>query len=148
MLKKFILCKYKTVNFQLHESMNNPYIYWCSNEKCRKLIYLRNNSVFWYFQCTLASSIFFIFKYWLLEEKNRHNIYDFLKENLPSLIISKKLILEILTKIRFITAHYIKDTYIIEDISSEKEYAIYKTDESLFKKLIMFKNLYFAYPIP
>ena len=26
-LKKFILCKYKTVNFQLHESMNNPYIY-------------------------------------------------------------------------------------------------------------------------
>ena len=36
------LCKYKTVNLQAYESMNNPYICRCSNAKCRKLFYLRD----------------------------------------------------------------------------------------------------------
>ena len=48
------------------------------------------------------------------------------------IIYLQQLILEILTKFRNIIAHYIKDTYIIEDISVENEYATYAIDENLF----------------
>ena len=60
--KECPLCKYNIVNLQAYESINNPYICRCCNGKCRKLIYLKDNSIFGYFPRTLASSLLFILK--------------------------------------------------------------------------------------
>ena len=51
---------------------------------------------------------------------------------MPKISISKQLILDILTQFKFIIAHYLKDKYGIENISTENEFSSYSVDESLF----------------
>lgn len=77
----------------------------------------------------------YIIKLWILEKKNCNEIYNKIKEESVTIVISKEKIRALLKVLRICISHYIKDTYIIENISIRNEYAYYAVDESDFIKL-------------
>ena len=86
------------------------------------------------FPKTNISTILYIIKILLLEKKNGNDIYNHIKNETENIIISKQKIEEILSKLRNFIAHYLKDMYILENISKTNEYKYYAIDESEFVK--------------
>ena len=109
---KFSLCVYSNVNITEYNSLNNPYISRCSNDKCRKIIYLREGTIFGHFPKTACSNILYVIKLWLFENKNAMEIHKKFKNDIPNISISLIHFIEILQKLREYIAHYIKDVYI------------------------------------
>ena len=66
-------------------------------------------------------------------KKNYNEIYNKIKEESVEVVISKEKIRELLKVLRICISHYIKDTYIIENIN-RNEFAHYAFDESDFIK--------------
>ena len=63
------------VNLYNNESLNNPISKRCTNNKCRKIKYLRNNSFLEHFPRTPASIIFKVIYIWLNEKSNANDKY-------------------------------------------------------------------------
>ena len=68
-------------------------------------------------------------------KKNANDIYNHIKNQSENINISKTKIEAILHKLRLFIAHYIKDVYIIENISKANEFKYYAVDESEFVKI-------------
>ena len=68
------LCENKHVYLNDNESINNLYLARCSNPKCRKIYYLRGNSILGKFSRTKASTLLYIIKLWIIEKKWRTNL--------------------------------------------------------------------------
>ena len=68
-------------------------------------------------------------------KKNGEQIYEKLKEDFKNENISKNLIYDLLDTLGRYIAHYIKDVYQIENISSENKMETFAIDESLFVHL-------------
>ena len=130
--KKCPLCGYSNVNITEYNSLNNPYIARCSKAKCRKIIYLREGTLFAHFPKTACSNILYVIKLWLLENKNTMEIHKKFKNDFPNISISLIHVTEILQKLREYIAHYIKDVYKLEEISIENEMSTFAIDESNF----------------
>ena len=81
--KKCPLCGYSNVNITEYNSLNNPFIARCSKAKCRKIIYLREGTIFAHFPKTACSNILYVIKLWLLENKNSMEIHKNLKTISP-----------------------------------------------------------------
>jgi predicted DNA-binding protein YlxM (UPF0122 family) len=124
------ICAYPNINITEYNTLNNPYIARCSKSKCRKIIYLREGTVFNHFPRTTVSNILYIIKLWLFDNKNASDIYNKFKNECPNINISLIDISEILQKIREYIAHYLKDIYSIEDISEENRMERFAIDES------------------
>ena len=81
--KKCPLCGYSNVNITEYNSLNNPYIATCYKANCRKIIYLREGTIFAHFPKTACSNILYVIKLWLLENKNTMEIHKNLKTISP-----------------------------------------------------------------
>ena len=68
-------------------------------------------------------------------KNNCNEIYNKIKEESVEVVISKEKIRELLKVLRICISHYIKDTYIIENISNRNEFAHYAVDYSDFIKI-------------
>jgi len=129
------LCNNKSINIYDNNSIYNPYIGKCTNAKCRKMFYLRQGTILGLYPKTPVSTILYIIKMFILEKKNTNEIYMKIKGAHPNMNISKEKIREILKSIRLFIAHYIKDSYIIEDISQKNAFQHFAIDESDFVKI-------------
>ena len=119
-------------NMVENNTLNDPYIAKCNNAKCRRIIYLREGTVFNHFPRTACSIILYIIKLWLLENKNANEIHNKFKTEFPNINISLIKITEILHKLREYIAHYIKDTYILLRYIRRKRMSSFAIDESNF----------------
>ena len=128
------LYRYTHININNNNTLSNPYIGRCNNNKCRRIYYSREKTFFSLFPKTNISTILYIIKILLLEKKNGNDIYNHIKNETENIIISKQKIEEILSKLRNFIAHYLKDMYILENISKTNEYKYYAIDESEFVK--------------
>ena len=126
------LCSHPYVNMVENNTLNNPYIARCNNVRCRRIIYLREGKNFNHFPRTACSNILYIIKLWLFENKNANEIHNKFRTDFSNINISLIRITEILQKLREYIAHYIKDTYILEDISEENRMPSFAIDESNF----------------
>lgn len=115
-----------------NNSLNNPYIAQCSSSKCRKKIYLRENTIFKNFSKTPISLIFFIIKLSLRHNLNATQIKEEYESNNNNVDISLAHIYDILEFMRKILATYIKDTYILEPLANENSNESISIDKSLF----------------
>ena len=104
------LCSHPYVNMVENNTLNNPYIAICNNVSCRRIIYLREGTIFNHFPRTACSNILYIIKLWLFEIKNANEIHNKFRTEFPNINISLIKITEILQKLREYIAHYIKDT--------------------------------------
>lgn len=129
------LCGNTKITVYQNNSLANPFIGRCTNCHCRKYYYLRDKTFFSLFPKTIVSTILYIMKLWILEKKNAVEIYHKIKIEAPNLNLSLDKIREILMKLRYFIAHYLKDTYILEDISQPNEFHHFAIDESDFTKI-------------
>ena len=109
--------------------LNNPIIFKFS--KCGKVVYLRNNNFFGFFSRTLESLIHYIIKKLLIEENNAIKIFNKIVNNTTNIYISDdQTIRNILLKLRFIIAHFLRDKYELEDFPKENNNQKIAIDES------------------
>ena len=73
------------INVTDHNTLLNPYVGRCTYNRCRKIYYLRDKTFFSIFPKTNISTILYIIKLWISENKNAVQIYN--------KIISKAIIL-------------------------------------------------------
>ena len=93
-------CGKCSLNLNDYESLNNPLITRCSSAKCRKIVFLRDNTFFGLFPRTPCSVITYILYIWFIENKNGNEIFNKLQKQLKNFNISKVNILQILDKAR------------------------------------------------
>ena len=129
------LCGYNGINLTNNDTLANPYIDRCNNNKCRKVYYLRNKTFFALFPKTNISTIIFIIKLWIFEKKNSNDIHKYIKEELDLKNISKVKVDEILHNLRKTIAHYYKDVYRLEQISTQNAFDYFAIDESDFIRI-------------
>lgn len=87
------------------------------------------------FPKTSISTILYIIKIWILENKNFAEIYNHIKEQSNEIVISKVKMDQILYKLRLIISHYYKDVYTLDKISQKNIYEHFAIDESDFVKI-------------
>ena len=115
-----------------YNTLINPYVWRCSNPKCRKYVFLRENTLFNYFPKTPISIIRYIIYISLQFKKNAIEIYNIFIKDIKYYKISLNMVNEILDYMRKIIAHYMKDTYLLEDLAEENAGDTICVDESLF----------------
>lgn len=115
-----------------YNTIYNLYVNRYSSNKCRKIVFLKENTFFSLFTNTPVSIILNILKLCLLDKKNGKEIYNSILQKYPNFSIIQQHILEILDKARYIIAHYIKDQYAIENISEQGKNECFAIDESIF----------------
>ena len=125
------LCNH-AISIKENETLNNPYLARCTNSQCRKTIYLRENTLFDKFLRTPISIIRYIIYMSLHHKKNGTEIYKEFKCSNIQYNISQKHIFEILEFMRHVLAHYIKDTYLLENIAETDQDESISIDEILF----------------
>ena len=64
---KCSLCANKFDNLTEINSIFNPYIGRCSNNKCRTNFFLKDYTIFGYFPKTMASTILYVIKLWIFK---------------------------------------------------------------------------------
>ena len=104
-----------SISIKENDSLNNPYLARCTNSKCRKTIYLRTNTLFDSFPRTPISIKRFIIYLSLHHKKNGTEIYKEFKYRNIQYNVSQNHIFEIFEFMRTILAHYLKDTYLLEN---------------------------------
>lgn len=87
------------------------------------------------FPKTSISTILYIIKIWILENKNFAEIYNHIKEQSNEIVINKVKMDQILYKLRLIISHYYKDVYTLDKISQKNIYEHFAIDESDFVKI-------------
>ncbi len=95
-------------------------------------IYLRIGTLFEHNNKTLASVLFQILKYWLLDELNYQKIDKKLKEKYSLKTINKRFINEFLQLCRKAIANYIKSIYILEPLALVNANNHVSINENLF----------------
>ena len=63
------ICGNNTINITDHNTLANPLIGRCTRNSCRKIYYLREQTFLSFFPKTIASTIMYIIKLWILEKK-------------------------------------------------------------------------------
>ena len=71
----------------------------------------------------------------LIEDKNATEIFNHIKETMVECEISKDKLNNIIKKIRYYRAHFLKDKYLLEDFSIRGNTESYAVDESKFVNL-------------
>ena len=135
LIKKPISCKlcgYNNVSLVENKSINNPYICRYSNSKCSKVIYLKEHTLFNEFPRIACGIILYIIKLWLFDNKNTSEIKIKIDNEIPNINFSLLYTSNILKKLRQYIAQYIKDTYVLEDISEANKYERFAIDEWKF----------------
>lgn len=125
-------CGLISLKINEYNSIYNPYVTRCSSSKCRKIVFLKENTFFALFPNTPVSLIINILRIWLLDDKNGAEIFKVIKDKYPHTSISHNHVLEILEKARYVIAHYIKDQYSLENISETGKNEYFAIDESNF----------------
>lgn len=62
-------CGVNSLKINDYNTIYNPLILICSSHKCRKIVFLRENTFYSLFPKTPISLIFYIHKLWFIEEK-------------------------------------------------------------------------------
>ena len=142
MLKIFVilpticqLCGNIGINVTDHNTSLNPYVGWCTYNRCRKIYYLRDKTFFSLFPKTNISTILYIIKLWISENKNAVQIYNKIKSESNNIDISIDKIREILRALGHYIAHYKKDSYSLEEISTRNVFEHFAVDESDFVRV-------------
>ena len=123
------------INIYDNNCLNNPIIARCINIECRKTFYLRDKTFFDKYPRIYVSTLLYIIKLWISEKKNYEEILVKINEEMTDNPISKQLIIDILFTLRRYIAHYIKDMYIIKNISKVNKMERFPIDESLFTNI-------------
>ena len=97
-----------------------------------KVIYLKEHTLFNEFPRTACSIILYIIKLWLFDNKNTSEIKIKIDNEIPNINFSLLHTSNILKKLRQYIAQYIKDTYVLEDISEANKYERFAIDEWKF----------------
>jgi len=116
--------------FKNNESIYNPLISRCSYRYCRKIYYLKVSIFFSLFPKTPIIAILIVLKTWLLDEKNELEINNILKNKFTDFSINLVHINDMLYNDKFIIVHYMKDKYILEEISELGKNECLAVDES------------------
>ena len=119
----------------VNESLNNPILARCTSNKCRKIIYLRNNTFLEHFPRTPASIIFKIIYIWINEKSNANDIYQKLKNKNINYDICKEKILSIFKVARYYISNYYKHIYKLEEFSEFNKNERFAIDESFITSL-------------
>ena len=85
----FSLCRYTRINIKNNNTLSNPCIARCNNNKCRRIYYLREKTFFLLFPKINITTILYIMKIWLLEKKNTNDIYNHIKNETENIVTSK-----------------------------------------------------------
>ena len=83
-----------------YNALINPYVGRCSNPKCRKYVFLRENTLFNYFSKTHISIIRYIIYISLQFKKNATEIYNIFIKDIKDYKISLNMVNEILDYMR------------------------------------------------
>ena len=121
-----------SVTLHNNDTLNNPYLGKCTNSQCRKIFYLRVNTLFDKFPCTPISILCYIIYLCLHHKKNAIEIYKEFKYRNIQYNVSLNHILDILQYMHLIITHYLKDIYLLENIAEENKDESISLDESLF----------------
>ena len=70
------LSSYLSTNFNEYNSLNNPYIASCSINKCQKILFLGEGTIFSHFPRTPTSHILYIIKLRLIQIDKATEIYN------------------------------------------------------------------------
>ena len=112
---KYDKCPKQYIN-KKNDTLINSYIDCCFNLQCRKIYYLRDDSIFNLFSKILISLIKYVIcniTRFSLSKKCQTNIW-IIKKNNSEILISKQHINHILDIIHYIIAHYIIDCNYLE----------------------------------
>ncbi len=93
---------YSNVSLVENNTINYPYICRCSNKKCRKVIYLKDHTIFNEFPRTGCSIILYIIKLLLFDNNNASEIKNKFNNEIPNLNFSLLHLSNILQKIQTI----------------------------------------------
>ena len=122
----------KYIEVMEHNSSINPYLGRCTNPNCRKIIYLRQKTIFELNSKTPLTLTRYIVELSLVHLKNANEIYESFRKSEQPYNISKQHILEILLNMRKIISKYYEDIYKLEEIALENGNDYLSIDESLF----------------
>lgn len=70
------ICQNGKILFINHDSIINPFLGKCTYYKCRRALYLRNNTIFSNHNKTHASDLYYIMEIWIHDEFNAEKIYQ------------------------------------------------------------------------
>ena len=85
---KYKLCCNTNVYLTEQDSLGNTFISRCSYFKCRKKHFLKEFTIFDAFPQTMASTILYILKLWIIESKNGAEIHSKIINDFPNFTIS------------------------------------------------------------
>ena len=130
------------------KSVANPLKLQWNYYKCRKIINLRDNTIFAFYSKTPISILITILEEFILEEKNATKIIEKLNYNYSLSEIGKINIYKYLNIFRKCCAQYYDDVYKTEKLVYDNEYKNVAVDESLFihelwkKRMVNWVNRY------
>lgn len=113
------------------KSLSNPIKLQCNNKKCKKIVNIREKTIFSFINKYPISVIIKIIELFILENKNATEITKYMIDYYKLNSINSKIIYRILNLIRKYISHFLKEIY-EEKLASENEAAYIAIDESLF----------------
>ena len=87
------ICLIGKISIINNDNIINPLLGKCSHYKCRRTLFLRNNTIFSENNYTPASVLYYIMEKWIHEEFNAEKISKFLCEKYKKAKLNKKFII-------------------------------------------------------
>ena len=119
-------CSLESLQLKNTKSISNPFKLQCNKSKCRKIVNIRNNTIFQYFSHTPISILITAIEQFITEDKNAKKTIEY-----PN-YIGEKTIYKLFNIIRKCIAQYYFNVYNIEKLAYDNELKNIAIDESLF----------------
>lgn len=125
-------CTLPTLKLKKIKSIINPYKLQCNKSKCRKIINIRENTIFQFFSHTPISILINAIELFITEEKNAKKVIEILNERYQLNYMGQQTIYKLFGIIRKCITEYYNNVYKIEKLAYDNELKNIAIDESLF----------------
>ena len=125
-------CNNILLNLKKIKSIANPFKMQCNKAKLRKIVNIRNNTIFKYFPNTPMSILVQSIESLICEDKNSTKTIEFINEKYKLSTAGQKTIFQFFNIIRKCIEQYYEETYKLEKLVYDNEHKNVCVDESLF----------------
>lgn len=125
-------CNNISLNLKKIKSISNPFNLQCNKAKCRKIVNIRNNTIFQFFPNTPMSLLVQSIEALICDGKNATKTIEYINEKYKLSTAGQKTIFKLFNIIRKCIAQYYEETYEFEKLVYDKERKNVCVDESLF----------------